>query len=71
MEVICSSETLVHIWTTRRYIAEDGTIHKYGCENLRSYIMYALVIYEQLRGSKSCHLLHFVKQEICMAQKYN
>jgi hypothetical protein len=27
MIVICSSETSVHIWTTLRYIPEDGSIH--------------------------------------------
>jgi hypothetical protein len=31
-----SSETSVHIRTTRRYILEDGNIHNYRCENDRS-----------------------------------
>jgi hypothetical protein len=31
------SETSVHIRTTRRYIPEDGNIHCYRCENLKSY----------------------------------
>jgi hypothetical protein len=38
MEVIPSSETSIHIQTTRQYIPEDGNIHNYGCENLKSYI---------------------------------
>jgi hypothetical protein len=29
--------TPVHIRTTRRYIPEDGNIHNYRCENLKSY----------------------------------
>jgi hypothetical protein len=38
MEVICSSETEVNTQrTTRRYIPEDGTLHKHFCENLKSY----------------------------------
>jgi hypothetical protein len=32
-----SSETSVHTRTTWRYIQEDGKIHNYRCENLRSY----------------------------------
>jgi hypothetical protein len=32
-----SSETSVHIRTTRCYIPEDGNIHNYRCENLGSY----------------------------------
>jgi hypothetical protein len=27
MEMIYSSETSFHIWTTRRYIPEDGSVH--------------------------------------------
>jgi hypothetical protein len=34
----CSSETSVDFHrTTRRYIPEDRTLHKHGCENLKSY----------------------------------
>jgi hypothetical protein len=29
-----TSETHVHLQTTRPYIAEDGNIHNYRCENL-------------------------------------
>jgi hypothetical protein len=36
MEVICSSETSGRIRTTRRYITDDGNIHNYRCENLKS-----------------------------------
>jgi hypothetical protein len=32
-----SSETSVHIRTTRHYIPDDGNIHNYRCENLKSY----------------------------------
>jgi hypothetical protein len=35
MEVLSFSETSVHIWTTRRYIPEDGNIHNYRSENLK------------------------------------
>jgi hypothetical protein len=32
---VCSSETAVDFqWTTRRYIAEDRTLHNHRCENL-------------------------------------
>jgi hypothetical protein len=37
MEVIRTSETFVHIQTTRPYIPEDGNIHNCRCENLKSY----------------------------------
>jgi protein tyrosine phosphatase len=37
MEAICSSETSVYIWTTRRYIPEDGNIQNYRYENIKSY----------------------------------
>jgi hypothetical protein len=37
MEGPHSSETSVNIWTTRRYIPEDGNIHNYSSENLKSY----------------------------------
>jgi hypothetical protein len=32
-----SAETSVHIRTVRRYIPEDADIHKYRCDNLKSY----------------------------------
>jgi hypothetical protein len=38
-EVISSSETSVQVPTTRRYVLEDGNIHNYRCENLKSYII--------------------------------
>jgi hypothetical protein len=43
MEVIRSSETSVHIQTTQRHIPEDGNIHNYRCENLKSYTMFFIV----------------------------
>jgi hypothetical protein len=44
MEAICSSETSVATQeTTRRHIPEDDIIHNYRCENLKSYIVTALV----------------------------
>jgi hypothetical protein len=43
-EAIYSSETSVDTQrTTQRYIPEDGTLHKYRCENLKSYIMRSLI----------------------------
>jgi hypothetical protein len=40
MEAICCSETSVDFQrTTRRYIAEDGTLHNHHCGNLKSYIL--------------------------------
>jgi hypothetical protein len=39
IEMVRSYKTSVHIWTTRRYIPEDGNIHDYRCENLKSYII--------------------------------
>jgi hypothetical protein len=41
MEVISSSETSVNIRTTRHYIQEDGNIHNYSCENLKSFSQYS------------------------------
>jgi hypothetical protein len=39
MEAICSPGTSVDFErTTRRYIPEDRTLHKYRCENRGSYI---------------------------------
>jgi hypothetical protein len=40
--VVCSSETLVHIRTTWRFIPEDCNIHNYRCENLKSYVQWYL-----------------------------
>jgi hypothetical protein len=37
MEVIRSSETSVHISSTRLYIQEGGNIHNYLRENLKTY----------------------------------
>jgi hypothetical protein len=37
MEVICFSETSVHIRTIWCYIPEDGNSHSYRCENLKYY----------------------------------
>jgi hypothetical protein len=37
MEVIRSSETLVHIRSTRRHIPKDGILHSHSRENLKSY----------------------------------
>jgi hypothetical protein len=37
MEVTISSETLAHIQTAWGYIQEDGNIHNYSCEKLKSY----------------------------------
>jgi hypothetical protein len=33
------SETSVHIRTTRRYIHENGNIHNYRSESLKSYLL--------------------------------
>jgi hypothetical protein len=30
----------VHVWTTRRYILEDGKFRNYRCDNLKSYEAY-------------------------------
>jgi hypothetical protein len=37
MEVIRSSESLLHVQTTRRYIPQEGSLHIYCCENLILY----------------------------------
>jgi hypothetical protein len=40
-EVICASVTAVDIYrTTRRYIAEDRTLHNHRCEDLKSNSSY-------------------------------
>jgi hypothetical protein len=47
-----SSETSVHIRTTRRYIPEDGNIRNYRWENLKSCITFCtLNIFLGVRGS--------------------
>jgi hypothetical protein len=38
MEAIRSSETAFHTRSTRRHIPEDGILHSYRRENLKSYI---------------------------------
>jgi hypothetical protein len=40
IEVICSSETSVHILTTQRYIPKDGNFCNFRCENIRSYTLH-------------------------------
>jgi hypothetical protein len=39
MEVICSSETSIQIWTTWCCIPEDANTHSHCWENLTSYII--------------------------------
>jgi hypothetical protein len=39
MEVICFSETSVHIRSARRYVPEDGSICNYRCENHKSALI--------------------------------
>jgi hypothetical protein len=45
MEVIRYSETSVHIQTTQRYILDDCNFN-YSYENIKSYTVYFLVLYE-------------------------
>jgi hypothetical protein len=45
MEAIRFSETSVHIRPTRRYIPEDGIFHSHRCENVKSYIIKYVLIY--------------------------
>jgi hypothetical protein len=40
MEVIRSSVTSANIRTTRRCILEDGSVHNYSWENLKSYTLF-------------------------------
>jgi hypothetical protein len=37
MEVIYSSETSLQIRISERYVSQDGNIHNYRCENIKSY----------------------------------
>jgi hypothetical protein len=54
MKVIRSSETSVHIRTTRRYIPEDRNFHfdNCRCENLKSYKMMSVYVYKELYGNE-------------------
>jgi hypothetical protein len=47
MEVICFSETSVHIRTKQRYIPEYVNIHNHSCENLKSYTVEEMFISEK------------------------
>jgi hypothetical protein len=38
-----ASETSILIRTKQRHIPEDGNIHNYRCENLKSYITFGLI----------------------------
>jgi hypothetical protein len=54
-----SSETSVHIRTTRRDIPEDGNIHNYSCKNLKSYIWkYVVSTASRMLDIKLLPLLH-------------
>jgi hypothetical protein len=49
MEAGRSSETSVNFYrTTRRYIPEDGTLHKHRCDNLKYNRVYAFIFLEYL-----------------------
>jgi hypothetical protein len=57
MEVLTSSETLVHIRTARVCIIQDSNINNYRCENLKFYIIkeHSVKMYE---GVEVClHIL--------------
>jgi hypothetical protein len=59
MEAICSSKTSVDTkWTTQHYIPEDGTLHNYHCENLKSFIY--LYNHEQWSLTTDCSFIHSV-----------
>jgi hypothetical protein len=50
MEAICSSVTSVCFQrTTQCYISEDGTLHNYRCENLKSYFINFLNTRSEMR----------------------
>jgi hypothetical protein len=51
--VICSSETSVHIRTTRRYISEDGNIvhMKFGCHQINTFKITAVATCEHKGAS--------------------
>jgi hypothetical protein len=52
MEVILSSETLVHIRTTQSCISEDGNFHNYRFEDFKSYLIKACYLRKET-GSNS------------------
>jgi hypothetical protein len=64
MEVIYSSETLVHIWTTQRYIQEDGTLYNYHYENFKSYTSVLLRIEVYDYGNSVTHFCEELNQEL-------
>jgi hypothetical protein len=58
MELVRSSATSVHIRSTQRYIAEDGNIHNYGCENLKTLRSIWFKVLNQFRYNLRTLLLH-------------
>jgi hypothetical protein len=50
MEALRSTETSVLTRTTQPNIQEDGIVHSYRHENLKSYIAHSLVTLYQMKG---------------------
>jgi hypothetical protein len=49
MEAACSSETSVDLQrTARRYVPEDGTLHRHRCENLKSYMILSSEFFSEI-----------------------
>jgi hypothetical protein len=59
MEVIRSSETLVHIRSTRRHIPKDGILHSHRRENLKSYKSSHI---SQISGKKNIQKWHGTRE---------
>jgi hypothetical protein len=64
MESIHFSETSVHTRSTQRHIPQDGILHSYRCESLKSYVKFSYS--DTLRVTKiDLEKLHLHKNPCC------
>lgn len=76
MELICSSETSVHIQTAQCHVPEDGGVDNYLCENFKSYTSYnysddEFMFEKYFNDISNSHLLRIIRSsnsvtDMCM-----